>query len=268
MHDNYGLIGAGALGSYLVAHLIGRNFTINIRSEEKKEIFFQRVAEYTSSEPENIMIVTSNSAVAQVPNLTALFICVPPSQVQEVCQEIADIVHPDTPVICLAAKIKLRLLQQWLPRSNSVSRVMTTIQFSPLCVYSENPTAVRTVDRFFSPKSEVFPSISDEEIDAVTLVSGCGYALYSWFITEILAGVPATVDRDQLIRIIGSTLCTLGDDLQHNNASGVGRLNDIISDVACHGGLTERMILKFRHDGLNLSIKDAAGNAMSVMNQD
>jgi len=237
-----GIIGTGALGQHLAKMLLLRpklpHLTcqpllspINVIGSVRdpiREKFLQHC--FGSS----LTLVNDNREVARKSDV--IILSVKPGQIKDVCTEIAPCLNAATPIISAAAAVPLSRLHEWLPQTKTVIRCMPNIPCSigsGLVVYfSYTPTAEEIMKDVFSPNQTLVVS-SDAEMDASTLIAGCGPALIAWYVETFKKVGEKVIPSDALNAMIVQTMIGTANMLKTQTT------NQIIKAVASPKGATE-----------------------------
>ena len=240
-----GIIGTGNLGQSLANMIINgerqslTSLICSVRRSDRKEelerLFLGDDVEFTG---ENTKIARQADCV---------IISVKPWQVKSVCIDISEILDPETPVVSVAAAVSLAKLQEWLPHTEVVIRCMPNIPCSigqgvvPY-ISNKNGKASSVMGDIFSPNM-LMPLRTDSQIDASTLISGCGPALLAWYTNCIKEIGEDIITDDDLNTMITQTMIGTASMLQHTPS------HDIILDTASPRGAAEATLRSFQHQG-------------------
>lgn len=182
-----GVIGAGAMGGAMIRGFLKAGVVQpqEITASDPREDLLQELMKSTSVQvtPDNSTLVLSSQVI---------IIAVKPGQVERVLQEIAPSITPEHLLVSVAAGIKISNLEKYLPAGVPVIRAMPNVP----ALIGEGMTALalgskagqddqETVEVFFSALGKVL-TVQENDLDAVTGVSGCGPA-YIAVILEALA---------------------------------------------------------------------------------
>lgn len=162
-----------------------------------------------------------------VVNTAGVVICaVKPAVIKEVLEEIASLVTTEHLVISVAAGIRLNYLESYLPEGTPVIRAMPNLP----ALIGEGMTALalgmfageperQLAEKLFSAVGRVV-TISEENINAVTGLSGCGPAYVSMII-EALAdggvkmGLPRQIAEELAVQTVLGTAKMLQSGNEH-----------------------------------------------------
>lgn len=249
-----GIIGVGRLGEILVNLLItnSKNVICGVRSYERltylKNTYQQKGT--------RVSFTLSNVEVAEKANV--LILSVKPGQMKNVCDEIAEKINAEKTVISVAAAVPLNKLCQWVPRTNKIIRCMPNIvtnRETPLIYYTDVPHGFELMKHIFYP-TPVRPVEDDNQLDAVTLISGCAPALFSWYY-KCLA--QSTSLPEDLVRTLLTTTMT-GTAKKIRDGSNP---DDIIQAVSSPGGITEMILNSFEENKIDNTIHNTFINAVT-----
>jgi len=239
-----GILGCGNIGEALLR---------NIRQHSFKEIWTSnRNEERRSILNKTYGVNTIQNYRERVPTTDVLFLCVKPNQMSEVCTSLHDVLSKQTVVISVAAGISHQKLSSWLQQPTIVTQsnqpvirgmpnlpiaigqgVMT---FHPnSAVNFEQRVLVRAImqhmTQFWAKTSD-----SEEDIDAITAISGCGPAFTAYFI-EVLMQCARDYDlspeltRQLILSTVGGTATLLAQQKMD--------CKTLIDQVSSRGGATE-----------------------------
>ena len=257
-----GIIGTGNLGQSLANMIINGEREIftslicsvrrSCRRDQLERLFLG----------DDVEFMGENAKIAQ--KADCVLISVKPWQVKGVCSDISEIVDPGTPVISTAAAVPLAKLQEWLPHTNVVIRCMPNIPCSigqgvvPY-ISNKNKEASSVMGDVFSP-NVLIPLRTDSQIDASTLISGCGPALLAWYTNCIKElGEDIIADEDLNTMIIQTMVGTAGM-LQHTPS------HDILLNTASPKGATETTLRSFQTQGVEDIIHQSLISARDRIN--
>lgn len=252
---NVGIIGTGNLGQSLAHMILNRNYEsliCGIRRKEREKELRQNL------KGNNIKFTMKNTELAKEAN--CIFLSVKPGQIRDVCNEISDVVNPETSIISVAAAVPLVKLREWLPHSQIIIRCMPNIPCSigqgviPYISHGNSEKIVELVEKIFKPNL-IVPLQTDEQIDASTLISGCGPAFLSWYIDCLKPIAENNIQTDDLNEMIIQTMIGTANLLRHSSCS------NIIKNVASPKGATEAALHSFESHKINNIIYDSLSTA-------
>jgi len=260
-----GIVGTGSLGESLATMFLFRKnnpfdlVTCSVRRAEHKH----QLEEKLLFSPIPAKITTDNNQVVE--NSDCLILSVKPGQIKSVCEEINNNINPDTPVISVSAAVPLIKLHEWLTRTNTLIRCMPNIP----CVIGKgvvtytcnnnNENILTFLQELFSPNLLISLN-NDKEIDASTLISGCGPAFLSWYINCIRQIGNESIQGSDLDDMIIQTMIGTAHMLKHMNS------HDIIRAVASPNGVTEATLRSLQQQGVNDNIRKSFVSAQNRIN--
>lgn len=246
----------GNLGEHIAKMILHRNvYDLKLlpvigsyRREEKKEYLIKNFS--------RMDVCESNPAIAHRSDVVIL--TVKPGQIKGVCQEIASSLTPDTIIISAAAAVPLAKLKEWLPNSQVIIRCMPNIPCSIgkgiVSYYSNSLQAESIMEKVFAPNKIIAVS-DDSQVDASTLISGCGPAFFSWYAECIkrigVDKLPPHILNSMIVETMSGTAALLN----HHTAA------DIIQRVASPKGATEAALLSFKDNQVDVDITGALMSA-------
>jgi len=243
-----GIIGMGGLGEQLAKMLMLRpKITVigSVRNPIRRNDLIDKFGKA-------IYIKDTNKEVIE--KADAIILAVKPGQIKSVCLEIAEYVPVDMPIISVAAAIPLNKLEEWLPKSKMVIRCMPNIACSIgsgyAGYYSKSISAENIMREIFGT-NEIERMKNDEQMDATTLIAGCGPAFFSWYI-ECLKKVGENIISPEILnKMIISTMMGTGDMLERYTT------NEIIRTVASPKGATEAALTSLNTNQIDEKIQSA-----------
>lgn len=289
--DRIGILGLGTLG-IRIAKLINSSANIEIKSSGRIESSLHYLPDtYPSNQRPIIIEATTKpgeiinhhliqpdqsvnlyrSNVRLAKRCSTIFISVKPDQVPEVCQEIIDQVKSDDIIISVAAGVKLRHLNQWLPTGKKVlmmPNLPIEVQSGSIALYSEDlafQDIIQIQDLLVG--SNLVWLDREEKIDLATAVSGCSPAYISYFLEKMIStgtSIEVKSNKNGKIKLTEAEV----ESLLIPAFQGVSdMLNDytpleIISLTACKGGATERAVKVFDHQQIGEIIKSVQSTAL------
>lgn len=203
-----GVIGAGAMGSAITRGFLKAGFVRpeDVTASDPKKDALQRMQEDVF-----VKVTSDNSTLVQ--RSEVVIIAVKPNQVEEILKEIAPFITLKHLVVSIAAGIRISTLEKHLPTGVPVIRVMPNVP----ALIGEGMSALalgahagkdeqETAEALFSALGKVI-TLKENELDAVTGVSGCGPA-YMAIIIEALAdgGVKMGLSRQVALELAVQTM--------------------------------------------------------------
>lgn len=240
-----GIIGMGSLGKHLTKMLLTQrqleplmkypcyqyapplSVIGSVRNKDRAAVLEYNFGSALRTYPDNCVVANKSDVV---------ILAVKPGQVKEVCEEISSSLKDNTVVISTAAAVPLNKLQSWIPNVRNVIRCMPntpcSIGSGVVTYYCKHNNGAAIMKDLFKP-NEVIPLYSDEEMDASTLISGCGPAFIAWY-TNLLANISAdTLHPSTVNNLLAHTMIGTAELLKTQNS------RSIIKSVASPRGATE-----------------------------
>lgn len=272
-----GIIGMGSLGEHMAKMLIrNENWStpLTILGSHRRE---ERRNQLNNSLGSRITMYSSNQVVASRSNIVLL--TVKPGHIKDVCREISTVIDEDTIVISTAAAVPLAKLKQWLtegiaksnPVTSDLTKTCSIIRCMPNipCSIGEGVVSYYTdheltrgklvMEMIFSPNTAIAVE-NDSQMDATTLISGCGPAFFAWY-TECLRKIGSEeLPADILNKLLVKTMSGTAALLIHNSS------DDIIKSVASPKGATETALNSFKDKEVDKHIIDALLTAKKRIN--
>lgn len=250
-----GIIGSGNIGQSIARMLLNNNKKVvcSVRSQNRLDEL--KVTLYDN----NIKFKKLNWEVTKLSS--AIILSVKPNIVRKVCYEISPFITPNKPIISVAAAVPLDKLHEWLPKNSTIIRAMPNVlpATSNVVPYISNSNVEDILEYIFEDNI-LMRLEQDEEIDAATLISGCGPAFLSWF-SEIIGRVGDGVLSDEVIKeLVCNTMIGTGMKLISTDSE------EIIRTVASKGGATEAALNQMNEMGLDKDIEDAINMAHDKIN--
>lgn len=210
-HNDIAFIGGGNMAGALIEGLLKRGFpakrmhVVDINGDTRAK--WQERGLSVSSEPDDKLRAH-----------TVWILAVKPQQLAEVSEQIRPFMGPDTVAVSIAAGISLVTLSRWLGRSGQPwSQVVRAMPNTPALVEKGMTGLVAgeavslqhrdEVHNIMSAVGDVVWVESDQEIDALTAVSGSGPAYVFRFVEAMMAGAKALgLDEPQAKQLTLATL--------------------------------------------------------------
>lgn len=184
---------------------------------------------------------SATSARKAVEGKTLVVLAVKPQNMKELLHDIQDALSPEALVVSVAAGIETTTIQSWLGRTQKVVRAMpntpaqiktgmTALCFSPEVGREERGTSRRLFNRI--GQTVVVP---EEQMDAVTALSGSGPAYLFLFADSLVeGGAKAGLPRETAYKMVTQTIFGAVKMLIKTGLSP----NEQIKKVASPGGTT------------------------------
>ena len=254
-----GLLGAGNMAEAIVRGVLrcdritNRQIIVSNPSVGRRE-FFERELGVTATE--------DNDAVAKA--VKTLVLCIKPQKAADVLAGIARWLAPDALVVSVMAGISAAFIQKTLGGKRRVVRAMPN---TPMLV-GEGMVAVargsfataadiQEATHLFSSSADVM-EVTEDQIDAVTAVSGSGPA-YFFYLVEAMtaAGVALGLTEDQAVRLATRTACGAG----HMLVAGADSPAELRRRVTSPNGTTHAAIEHMAAVGFPKIVADAMAAA-------
>lgn len=262
-----GIIGTGALGTHLAKMLLTQRELKTLMEYPCHHYIppISVIGSVTNAEREgyleyhfghSLRMSYNNKDIVRKSDI--IILSVKPNQMKAVCEEIKTVMREDKVVISTAAAVSLDKLHSWLPRNQNIIRCMPNIPCSigsgVATYYSKYKHAQLVMDDLFKP-NKIIPLYSDKEMDASTLISGCGPALISWYNDALNKTADKSLHPKTLNEILAHTMIGTAKMLETNSS------RQIIKDVACPKGATEIILTKLTEQGTDKQIQVAISAA-------
>lgn len=240
-----GFLGYGNMGTAILEGLI-----------QNEVVDDSAVAVYDPSEQRQFAAEKLGVAVYQTPaelaaNVDTLILAVKPQVMGEALQPVRDALSGDVFVISIAAGLTMAKLREQLGGHKRLARAMpntpclvqagaTGVALSDACTLEDKQTVVA----IFSAVG-VCETVTEEEINAVTALSGSGPA-YFFRMVEVMtdAAVAEGLDRGAAQRLAAQTLFGAGKLLQSSGDAPA----ELRGRVTSPGGTTAAALAQFEQD--------------------
>lgn len=242
--DRIAIIGGGHLGSALANGLVRGGMRPTLMSVSGPSVTKNRALK-------NLGVLTTRDNCAAASGASWIFLAVKPAMVSVVLDEIKPVIGGKI-LISLAAGIRLRDLKKMAPHAH-VARVMPNIPIainrgvSVYCAGSLLTREQKDLVRILSSLGVAIPVRSDDELDVVTLLSGCGPGIVSFFIAALADAAKTLGLSDETANSLSLQTFsgTLGY-LEHTRKSP----QELMQSVATKGGITEEILAALDRRGL------------------
>lgn len=232
-----GFIGSGKMASAIIKGLIRTNF-VSASNITATQAEIEGVEE--KSKALGIDIILDNKELVKKSDV--IFIATKPNQVGEVLKEISPLINSEKLIVSIAAGVTTEKLENNLPASTRVIRVMPN---TPALVgegmsgmvggkFAEKED-LDFIQKLLSTIGKCIVVENEAQIDIVTAISGSGPAFYYKVINEIArAGEKLGLDYEKSLLLsiqtaIGSAKMALNREIS---------MEELISNVATKGGCT------------------------------
>jgi len=252
-----GIIGSGNLGQHLSKMLIRRNnVSVNI-SCRKKELY-----PYLYNKLGRVTIYDNNKLLVKHSDI--ILLSVKPINIKDVCEEINPYIDHNKYIISTAAAIPLKCLYKWLSSTIKIIRCMPNIPCGidkGVVTYYSNFKGDDKIIKDIFGKNMIIALQNDKQIDASTLISGCGPAFFAWYSDCIKSIGKDTISENMLNDMIRQTMIGTGEMMtDHTNF-------EIIKDVASPNGATECALNEFNQNDVDIKIYQALFKAQTRINK-
>ena len=236
MNKKIGFIGCGKMASAIIGGVIASKFA------EKSDITASEInqdAAKSKSEMLGIEVICDNNEL--VKRSDVIFIATTPNYVEEVLNGIKETVTSDKLIVSIAAGVTTNFIQNILPESTRVVRVMPN---TPALVCEgmsgiaggkcATPDDIEFVKEMLSNIGKCIV-VEESQIDIVTAISGSGPAFYYKVINEIArAGEKLGLEYEKALTLSIQTAIGSAKMLLNSDKSA----EDLIASVATKGGCT------------------------------
>ncbi|CAH6419489.1 Pyrroline-5-carboxylate reductase [uncultured virus] len=262
LFNSVGVIGTGNLGESLIKMILRKSripsVICSVRTEDRKTNLINRIGPNITKSESSINFEFQNPIIAQ--KSECLILSVKPGQIKEICNEIKDFVPATTPVISAAAAISLTNLHNWLPTTKGIIRIMPGITCAigqgiiPYTTRGDLQDIYPMMMDIFAPNT-LLPLKTDAEIDAATLIAGCGPAFFAWFSTQLRNSVARNLSDPDIAKMLAITMRGTGSLME------TMRESDIITSVASKKGATEAVLKALENNTVDREISIALNTA-------
>lgn len=255
MDENLGIIGAGNMGSALIAGIVeGKEFKAEqlVVSDIKGER-----ADYLA---QRYRVKKADSNQALIEGCTTVILAVKPKEIKPVLGEIKNDIRDNHLLISIAAGVPIKAIRDIMQRDLPIIRVMpntpamvrmgiTAISPGPLAKAKDIDMAVK----IFSQVGETV-IVDEEMMDTVTALSGSGPG-YIFLVMEALADAGIRLGLKREIALSLAIQTTLGTaQLARESKESLAELRD---KVTSPGGTTSRGLTVMSKRGLTDIIVEA-----------
>lgn len=207
------------------------------------------------------VVTTTNKSIS---DSDIIILSVKPQDFLELAPEIATHIQEKTIVLSIMAGIEIDAIQQLLKHRHVVRAMpnspveigmgMTVFTSSP----SLNHEQILKVENLLATTGRTLYVSHEEQLDAVTALSGSGPAYFFYFMQQLIrAGMEMGLDEHVSSTLAKQTM--LGSFHLINNANKP--LNELIQAVASKGGTTEAALSTFNEKHMDDTIVSALKNA-------
>lgn len=243
MQYELGIIGAGQMAEAIVRGVIrsgsvlGKQMIAADVSDVRRHVFSSELGTAVTAE---------NAEVARQAKVVLL--SVKPYQMAEVLAGIGAVMSPETLVISIAAGVKASAIEKHLG-SAQTWRVVRSMPNTPMLVGEgmvavapgthATPADLAAARKIFEASADVI-DVMEDQIDAVTAMSGSGPAYFFYFVESMIkAGVAMGLSREQAHRLASKTCLGAGRMLMLSSDSP----EDLRRKVTTPNGTTHAAIV-------------------------
>ena len=197
---------------------------------------------------------------AKADKADVIVLAVKPQILKQVAQDLAPRLKPDAMVVSIAAGISMQSLQLWFGERALVRCMPNTpslIQKGASGLYANNHVTQQQHEQ----AEEVLSAVgivqwvnSDQDIDAVTALSGSGPAYFFYFM-ELMAQNAVEMGLSQEVaEKLAIQTCLGAGTLAHESADNLSQLRE---NVTSKGGTTYAALQSFKQDELPKTVQNA-----------
>lgn len=193
---NTGFIGTGSMGTILIKSFI------KSRALRPNEIVATNrtisKAEQLATEFPGLLVADSNQEVAASCDL--LFLCIKPTEFQQVIDEISSIVRPNQQIISITSPVMIDTLEQRLPAkiAKVIPSITNFLLSGPmLCIYGNRMKEddIESLERLLSQISHPV-RISEKHTRVSSDISSCGPAFFALLLERFMEAAVAETGID------------------------------------------------------------------------
>ena len=248
--DSIAFVGGGNMARAIVGGLLEGGYpaasvTIAEPSTSQREILGNAFP--------GVFITASNDEA--VSRASSVILAVKPQLIASVCQKLAAAVHDSRPlIISIAAGPRIADIDHWLGGGNAIVRVMPNqpalLRKGISGIYANpatTPEQLKTAKEILSAVGPVVTVNSEQDIDAVTAVSGSGPA-YFFLVIDMLAetGVNLGLDAGAARQLAIETACGAATLAQTSDCT----VDELIARVRSPGGTTAAALDSLEASGI------------------
>lgn len=254
LNGTIGFLGYGNMGSAILGGLLAQSAI----APSQAWVYDTDPARCDAGRSAGAMVAADPQELASQSNI--LILAVKPQTMADALAPVRDALRPKALVISIAAGISMEKLKGWLGEGIRMVRVMPNtpalaqagaagLAFSPECSACDQETARRIFEAV-----GIAVTVQEEDIDAVTALSGSGPA-YFFYMTECLAqaAIAEGLDAETAARLAAQTLFGAGKLLVESGESP----STLRERVTSKGGTTQAALEQFRADGFAEGVKRA-----------
>ena len=254
MDGRLGIVGCGRMGEAILAGLLGAD----VVTAEQVVVADPRPDQLGRVAAEHGVATTGDNA--EPLGADVVLLAVKPQVLPRVLEADGGAVDDDALVVSIAAGVTTASLEELLPGSPAIVRVMPNtpaLVAAGASVVAAGPRAtaehVATVEELFVPLGLV-RTLPETSLDAVTALSGSGPA-YVFLLAEALAeaGVLEGLAREDAVALANQTVAGAGALL----VAGRGSATELREAVTSPGGTTAAALQVLERSGMRAALLDA-----------
>jgi pyrroline-5-carboxylate reductase len=232
-----GIIGLGSMGKMLLDGFVQtkalRQNQLSVSTKTKEKLY------QAQNEFPEIKIFENNVDTAG--NSDVLFICVKPSQVKEVLDEIVDSLKPNAHLVSIAGRVTINNLESKF--SGKISRLIpsiTSVVYEGISLACHNRKVEKEDLAFFEKiigSISAVETIQEKDLETATELTSCGPGLVAAIFNELVDSFPKDNDisKETATRMMVSTLYGTAKLIREKQMS----FSETVNRVATKGGITE-----------------------------
>lgn len=248
-------IGAGNMARSIIGGLVSEGFT-----GESVIACDPKPAALAALEQDFGIRTSTDNGVA-VADADVVVLAVKPQVMKEVCLTLRQAIPADTLIVSIAAGISCHSLQQWLGEERRIVRCMpntpSLVQKGAAGLFAASTVSEeqkRLAGTIMQAVGKVQWLDNEEQIDAVTAVSGSGPAYFFLMLEAMVdAGVELGLDAEVAKTLAIQTAAGAAELARNSDAD----LAELRRRVTSPGGTTEQAILSFEKHQLRDIVKHA-----------
>jgi pyrroline-5-carboxylate reductase len=257
MSYELGIIGAGQMAEAIVRGLLRAGLFKPEQliaadvAEPRRKLFTDEL---------KIKAVETNAEVARQAN--ALLLSVKPYQIEDVLGGIGAVLRPETLVISIAAGVRAASIEKFLGQGRAW-RVVRSMPNTPMLVgegmvaiapgHHATAADLAAARRIFQASADVI-DVDENQIDAVTAVSGSGPAYFFYFVEHMIrAGVELGLTAEQAHRLASKTALGSAKMLLSSTDSP----QELRRKVTTPNGTTHAAITRMEEGGVGRIIEES-----------
>lgn len=227
-----GIIGYGSMGKMLLWKFSGAGLT-------KDELYVSNRTEYKLKEAKDIATICSNEQAAKSADI--VFVCVRPSDLKQVLEQISPVISKDALLVTLNGSITFDLIRTVIDHKTAkvipsltaeIDRSQTIVCYNDLVDQSDKDQLVGLLEHIGNvielPENEV--GMGSELVSCMP-----GFIASLFDVICDSAQKHTDMPREQIIKMVLNTMCATGDLMLSKDMS----FDDVVKRVATKGGITE-----------------------------